>query len=32
MQNDNTEGIECGTQTDIKYYELEWRLTTDSTK
>ena len=32
MQNNNTGGIECGTQTDIKYYELEWRLNTDSTK
>ena len=35
MQNNNTGGggeIECGTQTDIKYYNFEWRLNTDSTK
>ena len=32
MQNNNTGGIECGTQTDIKYYNFEWRLNTDSTE
>ena len=32
MQNNNTGGIECGTQTDIKYYNFEWRLNTDATK